>query len=263
MLATLLTTSAPLALGARSDIDLDVDADVDMSVAARAAARGEGRYTYSWDWGDGEASARAGAEARHAYRSPGVYRVVVTVSDEAGNEWRRTREVTVKAPPTEVEIERDGAEVEVEAEVDHRTRVTWDWGDGEVSTGRHARHRYERSGSYEVVATFERGSACWTEKRTVVVVAKEEGEEDDEDEEDDRHDHGLEVSVRPGVRVDASWRHGAREETARASSDRWSSSSEVSVSSYDRHDAPGAPVPLVLGFLGLAAVAGRRLLKPR
>lgn len=262
LLATLLLTTAPTALGARSDIDLDVDADVDMAVSAKAAARGEGRYTYTWDWGDGEATARAGASARHEYRAPGVYRVVVTVTDEAGEEYRRTREVTVRAPATEWEVEQDDERVRAEADVDVRTRVTWDWGDGEVEVGRRASHRYREPGTYEVVATFERGHACWTESRTVV-VRDEEGEEEAEEEDEERRssrEARARVSL-PGAsaRVDVGWSRRADAETGASSS--YDHDSSVSISSYDRHDAPGAPAPIVLALVGLLAVGARKLLR--
>jgi hypothetical protein len=66
---------------------------VSPGVAARHSATivgGVGPYAISWDWGDGQTSLASQAiegsiSASHVYERPGNYRVIVRVTDSAGN----------------------------------------------------------------------------------------------------------------------------------------------------------------------------------
>lgn len=253
----LLTMAAPSALGARGEIDVDIDARGELGVAARAAARGEGRVSYAWDWGDGEVS--AGASSRHQYREPGVYRVIVTATDDSGRTWTRARDVEVEARERALDVEVDGSRARAEADMGSRARVRWDWGDGSVSYGRRASHRYEEPGAYEVTLVVEeRDGTRWSQKRTVVVEGERGREGGKEDEE--RAEARAEVRVRApavGARVGLGWEE-ARE--ARAEARSWRSDASVRIASQERHDAPGVGAPLVLGAVAGIALLGRKLM---
>lgn len=239
-LALLATIQVPSAM-ARGGVDFDLETKADLAVEARGAAG----YRYAWDWGDGEAT--AGVRASHQYRAPGVYRVVVTATDDAGREWQRVREVEVRAAaPRAAEIDVDVDRDEVVASVDVRSsaRVAWDWGDGHTSRGRRASHHYDEAGVYTVEVTVtERDGSCWTERRVVRV----EGDVARERHADARASGAL-VSARVSL---GGWEDDEEEERdheARAYAD-----SDVRISSYDRHDAPGPAAPLVA--LAAAGVA--------
>lgn len=53
---------------------------------------------WRWDFGDGRVEAGS-SQIIHAYESPGVYRVTLTISDDSGNVDTVTRGVSVGAPP--------------------------------------------------------------------------------------------------------------------------------------------------------------------
>lgn len=58
--------------------------------------------TYIWDFGDGESA--TGPSARHLYRTPGVYNVVLDVSDDKGNSRSVGRSLRVLLPDGRVVI---------------------------------------------------------------------------------------------------------------------------------------------------------------
>lgn len=258
IILSLLLIATPESL-ARSDarVDIDVTQDVDLSIAARARMRPEDHIAFAWDWGDGETS--FGAKARHAYRAPGAYRVVVTMTDDAGETWSRVHEVEVNAPATGVDVGIDGDHVETRAGVDARTRVEWDWGDGETSRGRRASHRYGEAGTYELVVTFQRGDACWTQSRTIVVAAGSggrSGESDPRGEDDRSSHHRAEVRASlPGASARVSWGHEHEDDREARSS--WRSESSVRVSSFERHDAPGPGGAALVATAACVAIAAR------
>ena len=55
-----------------------------------------------WDFGDGRVE-EGGSEVVHLYDAPGVYRVMLTITDEAGNTDTVTRGVSVGAPADDLE----------------------------------------------------------------------------------------------------------------------------------------------------------------
>jgi heat shock protein HslJ/chitodextrinase/uncharacterized protein YraI len=58
---------------------------------------------YEWDFGDGQTA--AGVRVNHAYQNAGAYRVMLTVTDEAGQQGASTLDVTITGvPPTETPV---------------------------------------------------------------------------------------------------------------------------------------------------------------
>lgn len=245
--ALLATALAPTAL-ADPDIEFDLETKAELEVEARA----EGRYRYTWDWGDGETS--VGVHSRHTYERAGTYRVVVVAVDDDGREYRRTREVEVRAaheaPEFDVEVER--ASVRVEAERESRARFEWDFGDGRRSSGRVATHVYAEPGVYEVtLKVTHRDGECSYERRTVVV----EGDRERDDEE--RASVSARVSLGWGGDDDED--EDEEEWDARRERHEWRGDTSVRSSSFEHNSVPGVGAPLAALGIGGAALVGRAL----
>ena len=245
-LVALLT---PTVAATDRDIEFDIAAKADLRVEAKADAR----YRYTWDWGDGETS--VGANARHTYERPGVYKVVVVAVDDDGREYRRTREIEVKAERPrasyDVDVETEDNVVRVEAEHERHARYEWDWGDGHRSRGRLATHVYAEPVTYEVeLKVTHRDGSCTYERRTVVIRESTEV----------RHESRARSS---GVSVSVALGHDREDEDAyeRARDDRheWRSDTSVRSSSHAHHEVPGASVPLLGAALAGAAFVARGL----
>lgn len=117
---------------------------------------------YTWDFGDG-ASAE-GVSAGHRYAAPGVYRIRLAVTDDAGRVNSTQTDsalVRINAPPVakgsapavvaaDQEVLFDGS---ASADPDGRiVAVEWDFGDGSAAaSGPVARHAYEKPGVYSVL----------------------------------------------------------------------------------------------------------------
>ncbi len=117
---------------------------------------------YAWDFGDG-ASAE-GLRAGHRYAAPGVYRIRLAVTDDAGrvNSTRTDSAlVRVNAPPEakgrapDVVAAGQDAVFDGSASRDPDGRVVateWDFGDGSAAaSGPIVRHAYEKPGVYPVL----------------------------------------------------------------------------------------------------------------
>ncbi|HVM45155.1 MAG TPA: PKD domain-containing protein [Candidatus Thermoplasmatota archaeon] len=231
MSVALVAMLAPTALAKHdsASFDFDVRAKADLEVEARA----DGRHQYRWDWGDGRSS--VGAAARHTYERPGVYKVVVVAVDDEGREWRRTREVEVRAaaPAVRVDVAVDGPTVRAEAAAERGARYEWDWGDGRASRGRLAAHTYAEPGTYEVtLKVTHRDGSCTYERRTVQVRADAGA----------RHEarargSGVSASVSLGLGGEETREREERADTR--ARHEWRSETRVRSSSHEHHEVPG------------------------
>src|SRR5215211_6999383 len=128
---------------------------------------GTGPYTISWDFGDGSEESDE-QTVLHTFEEAGTYNVVVTGTDENGQEASDNLEITVNEPPppttiTEpltVGIISNGTESVVPATFEFQANLTggtgpytisWDFGDGsEESDEQTVLHTFEEAGTYNV-----------------------------------------------------------------------------------------------------------------
>jgi PKD repeat protein len=128
---------------------------------------GTGPYTISWDFGDGSEESDE-QTVLHTFEEAGTYNVVVTGTDENGQEASDNLEITVNEPPppttiTEpltVGIISNGTESVAPATFEFQTNLTggtepytyiWNFGDGsEESDEQTVLHTFEEAGTYNV-----------------------------------------------------------------------------------------------------------------
>ena len=117
--------------------------------------------SYDWEFGDGALG--TGSIATHAYASPGLFLVNLTVTDDEGLQDAANATVTVNAPPfatftANPSPANPGQVVTFNASgsADDGTIVSYDWefGDGNVASGLEVTHAYATSGTYDVVLTI-------------------------------------------------------------------------------------------------------------
>jgi PKD repeat protein len=121
-----------------------------------------------WDMADGTAAETGRTD--HAFTRPGVYQVVLTVTDNDGAEGTDTAMVTVNAPPAArfLPVGRiaPGQAVALDGGPSHDPdgeirRVTWDFGDGTPQAqGLAVEHAFEQPGRYAVTLMVEDDSGA-------------------------------------------------------------------------------------------------------
>src|SRR5918998_44555 len=126
-------------------------------------------YTYLWDFGDGSEESDE-QTVLHTFEEAGIYNVVVTVTDENGQEASDNLEITVNEPPPTTITEpltvgiisnsTEGvapATFEFQANLTGGTQpyvINWDFGDSsEESDEQTVLHTFEEAGTYEVTLT--------------------------------------------------------------------------------------------------------------
>ena len=144
---------------------------VDESIAfdATASADPDGEIVSArWDMADGTAAETGRAD--HAFSRPGVYPVVLTVTDNDGAKGTDAAVVTVNAPPAArfLPVARiaPGQAVALDGGASHDpdgqiSRATWDFGDGmPQAQGLTVEHAFEAPGRYAVTLTVEDDSGA-------------------------------------------------------------------------------------------------------
>lgn len=117
-------------------------------------------YQYSWNFGDGMSTA-GNNTSRHLYWGPGLYAVLVTVTDSAGARVSSIAPVSLVPPSGTLAVSLNvptasGSApfvVGMNATVSGATAPVsylWDLGDGSIATGTNVSHTFNSSGSYEV-----------------------------------------------------------------------------------------------------------------
>jgi PKD repeat protein len=153
-----------------------VGADAGLGAAFSAeVSSGTPPFTYDWDFGDGTQSQEM--DPTHAFASPGVYRVALTVRDSVGTTVSApTLNVSV-APPAGLSAGSNRSVTEVGVQVSFSARqlggatpasVEWSFGDGASELGWTVNHTFGTPGTFAVVAQMH-DSAGGAATATVMV----------------------------------------------------------------------------------------------
>jgi PKD repeat protein len=137
---------------------------VDTGYPVNGTALGSGGSPpYSFDWSFGDGNQTTGVLVSHAYQTPGVYAISVTVEDSTGITNSTSVAVTVVPRPEVVVVVAPGHETDLDVPVNLTAVVTggvgvsselWTFGDGTQSTGASVTHTWTRVGNYSVSLTF-------------------------------------------------------------------------------------------------------------
>ncbi len=122
---------------------------------------------YTWDFGDGETA--LGKTASHKYAKGGLYKVILTVSDNTKTDCSSSSEiilVDVNSSPSAsvaaLDVSCLGQMVRFDgsssADPDgDRLMYTWDFGDGTTATGAEIKHGYAKGGLYKATLFIDDG----------------------------------------------------------------------------------------------------------
>jgi len=128
--------------------------------------------SWQWDLGNGFTSTAQNPSA--AYTSPGVYKVMLTVKNAAGNTSTTTKSVTVWAKPQPdftagpatgcmpLDVTFTDRSDPVDGTI---TTYTWDFGDGTIGSGSNPVHTYNNALSPTVTLTVTNSKGCTASKR--------------------------------------------------------------------------------------------------
>ncbi len=133
---------------------LDVDFDASESADSDGTVD-----SYAWDFGDGDLG--SGKTPSHHYALAGDYSVTLVVTDNDGDTGSMSHQVTVTAPPPNVapnaefssEIEFLDVDFDASGSADSDGTVdsyAWDFGDGDLGSGKTPSHHYALAGDYSV-----------------------------------------------------------------------------------------------------------------
>jgi PKD repeat protein len=137
---------------------------------------GVGGLAYSWDFGDG--STTSTQDPTHTFVVPGLYTVVLNVTDSTGRTVSSSVEVTVD--PSLAASITAATSVEFGTPIDLAAIATggeapyayaWSFGDGSVATGANPSHIYTIDGTYTAtVVVMDATGGQVTALHSVVVV---------------------------------------------------------------------------------------------
>ncbi|MCI4368518.1 MAG: PKD domain-containing protein, partial [Thermoplasmata archaeon] len=178
VVASLMVTVNPPTLTAQLSSNRSVG-PAPMSVGfAGTASGGAGALNFSWEFGDG--SAGWGARPNHTFVLPGVYPVMLVVTDAFGDLASVGQNVTATDPPISLaafsNVTSGGAALPVSfgANVSGGTApyaYRWDFGDGNNSTMASPSHTFLLSGSYSVLLTVTDSAGGNANSSILVVVS--------------------------------------------------------------------------------------------
>ncbi|HOZ21535.1 MAG TPA: PKD domain-containing protein [bacterium] len=153
----------------------------ELTFSGEKSSDSDGELTaWVWDFGDGGKA--SGKLVRHAWMSPGLYRVRLAVTDNAGvDNSTQTDELTVfiNDPP----VARAGADAkgaiaeslpfDGSGSFDKDGALTgykWDFGDGNRKEDKQTTHAYQQAGKYMVVLTVKDNSSTPSDTRSDSLV---------------------------------------------------------------------------------------------
>jgi PKD repeat protein len=159
--------SGPTAVFVFSPTPVVANVETFFDASASRPAPGHTIVSYSWNWGDGDPiSTRSTPLEAHDFGAAGTYIVVLTVTDEAGQQGTTTQSVSVTSgAPTAVfttlvtnaathTIQADGSGSTASGSATIVT-YTFTWGDGTTTTGSNPvqSHTYAATNTYPVRLT--------------------------------------------------------------------------------------------------------------
>jgi PKD repeat protein len=157
--------AAPTAAFVFSPTPVVVEAEVYFDASNSRPGIGQAITSYKWNWGDNESSPSSSSPRQeHDYQAPGVYTVVLTVTDQAGQIGTTTQTVTVTAGtpiadfsflvdnPATHSIQFDGRSSATFGSASI-TDYAWIFGDGSTGNGPTPTHMYASSEDYTVKLT--------------------------------------------------------------------------------------------------------------
>ena len=159
--------AAPAAAFVVSPTPVVANVETFFDASASRPAPGHTIVSYSWNWGDGDPiSTRSTPLEAHDFGAAGTYIVVLTVTDEAGQQGTTTQSVSVTSgAPTAVfttlvtnaathTIQADGSGSTASGSATIVT-YTFTWGDGTTTTGSNPvqSHTYAATNTYPVRLT--------------------------------------------------------------------------------------------------------------
>ncbi len=151
-----------------------------VSFDARASIDDKPIASYSWDFGDGTSG--SSATPGHTYAAPGVYTVILTVTDTEGVQSRRHKTIYVTdgspvalidafptAGPPPLEVSFDGGR-SFDTDGGAITAYHWDFGDGQTSTEIAPTHLYSTNGVFTIrlTVTDNTGRSAQTDRQVFV-----------------------------------------------------------------------------------------------
>ena len=132
--------------------------------------------TWSWAFPGGQPATADAPNPTVTYDEPGVYPVMLTVTDTFGQTATLEMEaaVEIQALPTAAfEATANELQVAFQNNAAHATSYLWDFGDGQQSTDQSPTHTYASEGSYTVTLTVmnDCGEAVAVSEVSVMVVS--------------------------------------------------------------------------------------------
>ncbi len=140
---------------------------------------------YFWDFGDGVTL--KGRTANHTYKVPGTYVATLTVTDDDGAETVVSGEVVItgpsanQAPTASFTATPETGEATLQVSFNAAgssdpdgtiASYSWDFGDGQTSTGAARNHSYSEAGTYQARLTVTDNDGATAEATTEIVVSE-------------------------------------------------------------------------------------------
>ncbi|TVR77751.1 MAG: PKD domain-containing protein [Chitinophagaceae bacterium] len=122
----------------------------------------------SWSWNFGDGNTSTAETPTHTYQNPGVYTVVLTVTDTFGCTNSRTRNnyIRVTKPRPSFTLADSiyclGQDIQFTntSQTTNNATYSWDFGDGNTSTAQNPVHSYNSYGSFDVTLTVVDNNGC-------------------------------------------------------------------------------------------------------
>jgi PKD repeat protein len=131
-----------------------------------------------WQWNFGDGSGASGSTVSHAYRTPGLYEVVLTATNAFGSDTSSPALITVfdKVEPPVAIIGGGANSANVGQPVGffsrssgNPTQISWNFGDGTGANGSVVQKTWSRAGTYTVTLTVSNSAGANTATAAIVV----------------------------------------------------------------------------------------------